>query len=99
MSFVSRQPQALTLAAGTSSGIFSSINAQNAAAAAPTTEVVPAAVDGVPALTAAQFATHAQICQAVSAQAAAIHVIFVNTRGTRAGSYAAAQAANAITAG
>ena len=35
--------------------------------------VVPAAADEVSALTAAQFALHAQMYQAVSAQAAAIH--------------------------
>jgi hypothetical protein len=35
--------------------------------------VIPAAADEVSALTAAQFAAHAQIYQEVSAQAAAIH--------------------------
>ncbi len=99
MSFVSTQPEALTTAASTLQGIGSSMSAQNAAAAAPTTEVVPAAADEVSALTAAQFATHAQMYQAVSAQAAAIHEMFVNTSGTSAGSYAATEAANAIAAG
>jgi hypothetical protein len=37
--------------------------------------------------------------QAVSAQAAAIHEMFVNTLGTSAGSYAATEAANIIAAG
>ena len=41
------------------------MSAQNAAAAAPTTGVVPAAADAVSALTAAQFASHAQMYQAV----------------------------------
>jgi PE family len=99
MSFVSTQPEALTAAAGTLQGIGSAMSAQNAAAAAPTTGVVPAAADEVSALTAAQFATHAQMYQAVSAQAAAIHEMFVNTLGTSAGSYAATEAANAIAAG
>jgi hypothetical protein len=36
--------------------------------------------------------------QAVSAQAAAIHEMFVNTLGTSAGSYAATEVANAIAA-
>ena len=71
------------------------MNAQNAAAAAPTTGVVPAAADEVSALTAAQFAAHAQMYQAVSAQAAAIHEQFVNTLTTSSGSYAATEAANA----
>ena len=75
------------------------MSAQNAAATAPTTGVVPAAADEVSALTAAQFATHAQMYQAVSAQAAAIHEMFVNTLATSGGSYAATEAANAIAAG
>ncbi|MGB9302334.1 MAG: PE family protein [Mycobacterium sp.] len=99
MSFVSTQPEALTAAAGALQGIGSSMSAQNAAAAAPTTGVVPAAADEVSALTAAQFAAHAQMYQAVSAQAAAIHEMFVNTLGTSAGSYAATEAANATAAG
>jgi PE family len=99
MSFVTTQPEALSAAAGNLQGIGSSISAQNAAAAAPTTGVVPAAADEVSALTAAQFAAHAQMYQAVSAQAAAIHEMFVNTLGTSAGSYAATEAANAVAAG
>jgi hypothetical protein len=99
MSFVSTQPEALTAAAGTLQLIGSSVSGQNAAAAAPTTGVVPAAADEVSALTAAQFAAHAQLYQAVSAQAAAIHEMFVNTLGTSAGSYAATEAANAVAAG
>ena len=74
-------------------GIGSGVNAQNAAAAAPTTGVVPAAADEVSALTAAQFVAHAQMYQAVSAQAHAIHEMFVNTLGTSARSYAATEAA------
>jgi len=95
MSFVTTQPEALTAAAGTLSGIGSSLSAQNAAAAVPTTGVVPAAADTVSALTAAQFAAHAQMYQAVSAQAAEIHELFVSTLGVSSGSYAAAEAANA----
>jgi len=95
MSFVTTQPEALTTAAGTLHGLGSAMAAQNAAAAAPTTGVVPAAADEVSALTAAQFAAHASLYQAVSAQAAAIHELFVTTLGTSAGSYAATEAANA----
>jgi hypothetical protein len=72
------------------------MSSQNAAAAAPTTGVVPAAADEVSALTAAQFAAHAHTYQAVSAQAAAIHEMFVNALATSAGSYAATEAANAV---
>jgi PE family len=99
MSFVTTQPEALSAAATSLGGIGAGLNAQNAAAAAPTTGVVPAAADEVSALTAAQFAAHAQLYQAVSAQAAAIHEAFVNTLGTSAGSYLATEAANAAAAG
>jgi PE family len=99
MSFVSGQPQALTATAGTLQGIGSAMSAQNTAAAVPTTGVVPAAADEVSALTAAQFAAHAQMYQAVSAQAAAIHEMSVNTLATSGASYAATEAANAIAAG
>jgi PE family len=99
MSFVTTQPEALAAAAGTLQGIGSSLSAQNAAAEGPTTGVVPAAADEVSALTATQFAAHAQVYQAVSAQAAAIHELFVNTLGVSAGSYAATEAANATAAG
>jgi hypothetical protein len=98
MSFVSTQPAELSAAAENLQGIGSAMTAQNAAAAAPTTGILPAAVDEVSVLTAAQFATLAQIYQAVSAQAAAIHEMFVNTLGASAGSYATTEAANAIAA-
>jgi hypothetical protein len=99
MSFVTTQPEALASAAGSLQGIGSTMNAQNAAAAAPTTGVLPAAADEVSALTAAQFAAHAQMYQAVSAQAAAIHELFVNTLATSSASYAATEVANAASAG
>jgi PE family len=99
MSFVTTQPEALAAAAGCLQGIGSTMAAQNAAAAAPTTGVVPAAADEVSALTAAQFAAHAQMYQAVSAQATAIHEMFVSTLAMSSGSYAAAEAANAAAAG
>jgi hypothetical protein len=99
MSFVTTQPEALSAAAASLAAIGSAVNAQNTAAAAPTTGVVPAAADEVSALTAAQFGAHAQLYQAVSAQAAAIHEMFVNTLGTSAGSYAVTEAANAAAAG
>jgi hypothetical protein len=98
MSFVTTQPEALSAAAGALQGIGSAVNAQNAAAAGPTTGVIPAAADEVSALTAAQFAAHAQLYAAVSAQAAAIHEMFVNTLGISAGSYASTEAANAVAA-
>jgi hypothetical protein len=98
MSFVTTQPEMLASAAGELQGIGSAMAAHNAAVAAPTTGVVPAAADEVSALTAAQFAAHAQMYQAISAQAAAIHEMFTTTWATSAGSYAATEAANAISA-
>jgi PE family len=98
MSFVTTQPEALTAAAANLAGIGTTMSAQNAAAAAPTTGLVPAAADEVSALTAAHFAVHAQMYQAISAQAEAIHQLFVSTLGTSATSYASTEAANAIAA-
>jgi hypothetical protein len=98
MSFVTTQPEALSAAAGNLQGIGAAMAGQTAAASAPTTGVIPAAADEVSALTAAQFAAHAQMYQAVSVQAAAIQEMFVNTLGASAGSYAATEAANAIAA-
>ena len=95
MSFVTVGPEMLTAAALDLQGIGAEMAAGDAAAAAPTTGVVPAAADEVPALTAAQFAAHAQLYQAIGAQARAIHELFVTTLGTSAGSYAATEAANA----
>ncbi|KKC05752.1 PE family protein [Mycobacterium nebraskense] len=99
MSFVTTQPEALAAAAGSLQSIGSALAAQNAAAAAPTTGVVPAAADEVSALTAAQFSAHAQMYQAVSAQGTAIHVMFVNTLRMSSGSYAVTEAANAAATG
>lgn len=99
MSFVTTQPEALSAAATSLTGIGSTLSAQNAAAAMPTTGLIPAAADEVSALTASQFAVHAQMYQAVSAQAEAIHQLFVSTLATSATSYAATEVANAIAAG
>ncbi len=95
MSFVTTQPEMLASAAGELESIGAAMAAENAAAAAPTTGVVPAAADEVSALTAAQFAAHAQMYQAIGAQATAIHELFVNALATSAGSYAATEVANA----
>jgi PE family len=95
MSFVTAQWPMLASAATALRAIGSEMTAGNMAAAAPTTGVVPAAADEVSALTAAQFAAHAQMYQAIGAQATAIHELFVNTLGTSAGSYAATEVANA----
>jgi hypothetical protein len=96
MSFMTLQPDMLAAATSDLSVIGSAISADNAAAG-PMTAVVPAAADEVSALTAAQFAAHAGLCQAVGAQAAAVHSMLVSNLSAGAGSYAATEAANAIT--
>jgi hypothetical protein len=96
MSFLTTHPQMLTAAAGDLQAIGSALTVHNAAAAAPTTGVVPAGADEVSALTAAQFAAYAHSYQAISAQAAAIHDMFVRTLAASADSYASTEAANAL---
>lgn len=59
MSFVTTQPEMLSAVAGNLASIGSAFTARNAAAAGPTTGVVPAAADEVSAVTATQFAMHA----------------------------------------
>jgi len=99
MSFVNIVPEMLSAAAGNLQSLGSTVSAENAAALGPTTGLIPAASDQVSALTAMQFAAHAQLYQAVSAQAAAINQMFVTALGASANSYAAAEAANALAAG
>lgn len=99
MSFVTTQPGALAAAAANLQNIGSALIARNATAAASITAVIPAADDEVSALTAAQFVLHAQLYQAACAEASAIHQAFAATLGASSGSYAAAEAANAVAAG
>jgi hypothetical protein len=73
--------------------------AQNAAAAAPTTAMAPAAADEVSALQAMQFSAYGTWYQQVSAQAAAIHQLMVNTLGSSAGSYGETESANQAATG
>jgi PE family len=98
MSFVTTHPQMLTEASTDLQAIGSALSGRNAAAAGPTTGVVPAAADEVSALTAALFTAHAQMYQAVSAQAGAVHDMFVTTLAASGSSYGATEAANTIAA-
>jgi PE family/PPE-SVP subfamily C-terminal region len=99
MPFVTMQPEALAAAASKLQALGSSMAAQNAAAAAPTTGVVPAAADEVSALQATQFSAYGQLYQAVSAHATAVHQTMVNTLITSAGSYGQTEAANQAATG
>ncbi len=94
MSIVIAQPEIIAGAAAEMQALNALVAAGNAAAAAPTTGVVPAAADLVSMLTAAHFASHARLYQEVSAQAAALRDLLATTLGVSAGSYAATEAAN-----
>jgi hypothetical protein len=98
MSFVTTEPEMLTAAADDLQSIASAMSVQNANATTRTAGVLPAAADEISALAAMQFAAHAALYQAVSAQAAAIHEMLVTTLGASAGSYAATETANAAAA-
>ncbi|MEE2854678.1 MAG: PE domain-containing protein [Actinomycetota bacterium] len=97
MSFVTTRPEALLFAASTLEGLGSSMAAQDAAAAAPTTSIAPAAADEVSALQAAQFSAYGAWYQQVSAQAKAVHQTLVNNLDSNAGSYGTTEAANKVT--
>ncbi|HTQ16658.1 PE family protein [Mycobacterium sp.] len=99
MSMVSAQPEMLAAAAAELQALNAAVWADNAAAAAPTTGVVPAAADVVSILTAAQFASHGRRYQQISAQAAAVRDQLATTLGVSAGSYAATETANAAAVG
>jgi hypothetical protein len=94
MSFVTTLPEALAAAAAKLETLGTEMASQNVAAATPTTGVSPAGADQVSALQATQFSAYGTLYQQISAQAEAIHEMFVNTLGTSASSYAATEAAN-----
>jgi hypothetical protein len=94
MSFLTTLPEALAAAAAKLEGVGSGMAAQNAAAAAPTTAIAPAAADQVSALQATQFSAFGNLYQSVAAQAQAIHQQLVSALGSNAGSYSATEASN-----
>ena|SRR5947209_18771692 len=98
MSFVEIVPEILSTAAGNLQSIGSAVCSQNAAALAPTTALVPAAADEVSALTALQFTAHAHLYQTVSAQATAMHQMFVTMLAAAADAYASTEVANTLAA-
>jgi hypothetical protein len=99
MSFVRTYPEHLAAAASQLQSLGAALNVGNAAAAGPTTGVVPAASDEVSILTAAQFATHGARFQELHARAAQIQAALSATLATSSGSYAETEAANAASAG
>jgi hypothetical protein len=95
MSYVIAAPEIMTSAATDLAGIGSSLSEANTAAAASTTEVIPAAADEVSAAIASLFSSHGTAFHALSAQAATFHSRFVQALNSAEGTYAAAEAANA----
>lgn len=95
MTFVTTDPDVLQGAASSLSGIGDSLVARNAAAAAPTTSLAPAASDLVSAMTAAQFGQQGVAYQTLAAQAAEVHEQLVAALRSGAGAYALTEAANA----
>jgi hypothetical protein len=99
VSFVTAQPEDLSGAAGSLAGLGDAMAARNAAAATPTTGLVPAASDIVSAMTAAQFGKHGAAYQQIAAQAATVHEQVVAALRSGAGAYALTEVANAAAAG
>jgi len=99
MSFVTAQSPALMAAATKLQHLGTVMAAQNAAAAMPTSDVIPAAADGVSAMQATQFSAYGTWYQQVSKQAEAVHQMLVNTLGSNAGSYGDAESTNQATTG
>lgn len=98
MSFLKTVPEELTAAAAQLGTIGAAMAAQNAAAAAPTTAIAPAALDEVSALQAALFTAYGTFYQQVSAEAQAMHDMFVNTLGISAGTYGVTESLNSSAA-
>lgn len=95
MEYLIAAQDVLVAAAADLEGIGSALAAANRAAEAPTTGLLAAGADEVSAAIASLFSGNAQAYQALSAQAAAFHQQFVRALSSAAGSYAAAEAANA----
>jgi hypothetical protein len=88
-------PELLGSAAADVESIGSALHAANAAAAAPTIGVAAAGADEVSAAVTAIFAGYGQEYQALIAQASAFQQQFVQALSLGAGTYLAAEAANA----
>ena len=98
MSFLTTIPQELLAAAAQLEGIGTSLTAQNAGAAAPTTAIAPAAADPVSILQAGIFSAYGTLYQQLAAEAQAIQQQFISTLGLSSGTYSATEAANAAAA-
>jgi hypothetical protein len=95
MSFMRVAPEAVLAKASDLGRIASSIDSANAIAAAQTTTVAAPAADGVSALVAEVFGSHAANYQDFSAQMAAVHEQLVQNLIATSNAYAYAEAQNA----
>jgi PPE-repeat protein len=98
MSLLTTIPEELLAAAAQLEGIGTSLTAQNAGAAAPTTTIAPAAADPVSTLQAGIFSTYGTLYQQLAAEAQSVQQQFVQTLGLSSGTYSATEAANATAA-
>jgi hypothetical protein len=94
VSFVSAGPEAMAAAATDLANIGSTVREANAAAAALTTGLVPAAEDEVSTVIAGLFGKYANEFQSLGAQAAAFHERLVETLNAAAGAYTVTEAAS-----
>jgi hypothetical protein len=95
MTFVVAATECLEAAAAEVGHIGSALDAAHAAAAVPTTGLVPAAADEVSTTVTALFANFGEDYQALMARAGAFHQRFVQALTSGAGAYALSEAANA----
>lgn len=95
MSYVVALPELMSAAATNVASIGSAVTTASHDAVGATSAVLAAAEDEVSVAIADLFSAHGQAYHALSTQAAAFHERFVQTLNGAAGSYAAAEAANA----
>lgn len=95
MSFINVTPDIISQAAGDLESIGSNLTAANAAAAMPTTGLLPAGADEVSIAITQLLGIHAQDYQALSNLATNFHTQFVDLLNNGASQYLIAEAANA----
>ncbi|WP_156452684.1 PE family protein, partial [Mycobacterium gordonae] len=91
---VSVAPEMVAAAAADVQSIGTTLSTASAAAAAPTVGIVAAGADEVSAAIATLFSGHAQVYQALSAEAELFHQQFVQLLNAGGAMYASAEAAN-----
>ncbi|MCW2664029.1 MAG: hypothetical protein JWP83_5181 [Mycobacterium sp.] len=95
MTFLIAAPATVAATASELAGIGSALSVAHAAAAIPTTALLPAAGDEVSGAIASLFSSYAKAYQSLNARAATFHQRFVQALHGAGNSYAAAEAANA----